>query len=237
MIKLNNGPTFITIEGGQGSGKSTQSRLLYNYLLHHKVKAILTREIGGIDSGEDIRKLFLNYNFLKTSEIMLVMAARYEHIHKKVLPSLLSDISVICDRFVDSTACYNSDSSNGCFLLNKVYELHQELMKCNLDDLEISDSSYINTELYEKFNNQPVIPDITFLMDLDPLVAYRRVKCRIQNLGNVNRFDAQGIEYYKKIHSNFITIANLYPSRIIKIDCNDCSEEDIHQKILQHIML
>ncbi|MDA9163874.1 dTMP kinase, partial [Rickettsiaceae bacterium] len=117
-----NRPKFITFEGGEGSGKSTQSKMLHQYLLSKNIKAIHTREVGGTVEAEKIRDLLVYSELLSMSELMLVMAARYEHINKVIIPALLEGSWVICDRFVDSTACYQSGDSG--LSMDDIYELH-----------------------------------------------------------------------------------------------------------------
>jgi dTMP kinase len=144
-----NKPYFITFEGGEGSGKTTQSRMLHEYLLSKNQKVILTREIGGTLEAEKIRELIFNSDFLPISELLLVMAARYEHIYKVILPALSRGESVICDRFVDSTACYQGQVIG----IDTVYKLHKELMS-------------------------NIMPDITFFIDLQPTIAMPRTLAR-----------------------------------------------------------
>lgn len=102
---------FISFEGGEGCGKSTQCKMLYDYLQSCNIKVVITREIGGADSAEAIRNIIVNKELLSMSELMLVMVARYEHMHKLILPKLREGYYVICDRFVDSTACYQGLTS------------------------------------------------------------------------------------------------------------------------------
>lgn len=142
---------FITFEGMEGSGKSTQVKMLYDYLKSKNVKTVLTREIGGVESSEAIRDIVVNHELLPMSELMLVMTARYEHIQKLILPKLREGYTVICDRFVDSTACYQGiDQGIG---IEKVYKLHRELM-LNL------------------------MPDLTFFIDIEPEIALSRALSR-----------------------------------------------------------
>ena len=147
-----NKPYFITFEGGEGSGKTTQSRMIYEYLLSQDQKVIFTREIGGTLEAEKIRDLIFNSDLLPMSELLLVMAARYEHIHNVILPALAAGSSVICDRFIDSTACYQGQIIG----LDSVYKLHKELMS-------------------------NILPDITFFIDLPPQIAMPRTLARGDN--------------------------------------------------------
>jgi len=122
-------PKFITFEGGEGSGKSTQSKMLHEYLRARHIKSIHTREVGGTPEAEQIRNLLVYSELLPVSELMLVMAARYEHINNVIIPALQDGNWVICDRFVDSTACYQSGESG--LTIDDIYELHDQLMKAN----------------------------------------------------------------------------------------------------------
>ena len=119
-------PFFITFEGGEGSGKTTQSHMLYEALLSKNYKVIHTREMGGTPEAEKIRNLMLHSDILPMSELFLVMAARYEHISKLISPSLNTGQIVVCDRFLDSTACYQGQHKE--IGIDLVYKLHKEVM-------------------------------------------------------------------------------------------------------------
>ncbi|WPY00350.1 Thymidylate kinase [Candidatus Trichorickettsia mobilis] len=146
MIDYNN-PKFVTFEGVVGCGKTTQSKMLHEHLLSKGLEARRTREIGGTRVAELIRDIVIYEHMLPYSELLLIMAARYEHIHKIIIPALTLNQWVICDRFVDSTACYQGLSDIGS---DKVYQLHDEI-----------------------FNN--LMPDITFFIDVPPTEALDRI--------------------------------------------------------------
>jgi dTMP kinase len=102
-------PLFITFEGIEGSGKSYLSKKLYKFLKNKKLPVVLTREPGGSKSAEKIRSLVLKGEkdkFLKTTDTLLYLASRNEHINKKIKPSIKSNNIIICDRFLDSTYAY-----------------------------------------------------------------------------------------------------------------------------------
>ena len=193
---------FITFEGIEGCGKSTQCKLLYDYLLSKNIKVILTREIGGVESSEAIRDIVVNSELLPLSELMLVMAARHEHIQKLILPKLQDNYWVICDRFVDSTACYQGLYPE--IGVNKIYRLHQELM-LNL------------------------LPDITYLVDLEPTEALSRVLRRDNN----NKFEDKDVGFHQKIYQGCHNLAEQFPQRIIKIVTNNLTQEEVHTEILK----
>ena len=140
-------PKFITFEGVVGCGKTTQSKMLHEHLLSKGLEARRTREIGGTRVAELIRDIVIYEHMLPYSELLLIMAARCEHIHKIIIPALTLKQWVVCDRFVDSTACYQGLSDIGS---DKVYQLHNEI-----------------------FNN--LMPDITFFIDVPPTEALDRI--------------------------------------------------------------
>jgi dTMP kinase len=140
-------PKFITFEGGENSGKTTQSKMLYEYLLSKGIKAIHTREPGGTPEGEKIRDIIVNSEIRPLTELLLVTAARYEHLHNVIFPALASNHWVICDRYIDSTTCYQ------CW------------------DMDIA-----TEEFYKFFSYYFVMPNITFFMDLKPEICFSRAK-------------------------------------------------------------
>lgn len=117
------------------------------------------------------------------SELLQVMAARYDHMVRKIIPAMASGVTIICDRFIDSTACYQGlEIEEGMEL---VYSLHKKLMLS-------------------------IMPDITFFIDIEPKIVMERVKARNGSDGNSsnnNRFDIKDLDYYKKIHNGFRTLA------------------------------
>lgn len=154
MINKNYKPKFITFEGVEGCGKSTQSKMLYEYLVSQNIKVILTREVGGTKEAESIRDILLHStDLLPMSELMLVMAARYEHIHKVIIPALKNGIWVVCDRFIDSTVAYQGQDKN--IGAEMVYEMHMQI--------------------------HGLLPDITFFIDLRPDIALKRTIGRSDN--------------------------------------------------------
>jgi dTMP kinase len=141
---------FISFEGGEGSGKTTQSLLLHEYLTKKSIRAVLTREPGGSDLGEELRILLKKQHNPK-AELLLLLASRHDHVQNLILPNLESGNWVICDRFIDSTMCYQG-------LLK---ELGAEYIK-NLHDQIIGE----------------IWPNVTFLMDLPTFHIKDRIKIR-----------------------------------------------------------
>ena len=180
--------------------------MLYDYLQSCNIKVVLTREIGGIDSAEVIRDIIANKELLPISELMLVMAARYEHIQKLILPKLQDNYWVICDRFVDSTACYQGLALE--IGLDKIYRLHQELM-LNL------------------------MPDITFFIDVEPVEALHRALSHKDS----NKFEQKSLEFHRQVSQGFHALAKQFSQRIVKINANDLTVQEVHKKILKSLQL
>ncbi|OAM04654.1 MAG: thymidylate kinase [Wolbachia endosymbiont of Dactylopius coccus] len=141
---------FITFEGIDGSGKTTQSELLANYFkqIHGENNVVLTREPGGTDFAEKIRGLLLKDNIDPISELLLLISMRHEHMKKLILPALKEGKTVICDRFIDSTIAYQG------YGLGVDLSLIRDLHKL----VEIK------------------YPDITFILDIDVQVGLSRAK-------------------------------------------------------------
>lgn len=226
-------PKFITFEGGEGSGKSTQSRKLYEYLSANDVKVTHTREIGGTDLAEKIRDIVVHSEMMNISELLIIMAARYDHIIKVIIPALLDGISVICDRFVDSTVCYQFDESE--ISMDYVCDLHKDLMIKQVQKY-FEEHTSMNDEkqgLLDSIIKKQVMPDVTFLMDLHPKVALERAIIR----GQANKFEAKSFQYHERLYSAFKEQANKYSNRFKVIDCSDKDVSEIHQDIISHIDL
>lgn len=201
----NNSPKFITFEGGEGSGKSTQSKMLYEYLIAQGLKAIHTREVGGTKEAEEIRDLLVHRELYPISELMLVMAARYEHINKLIMPYLLDGYWVICDRFIDSTACYQSIEPD--LTIDDIFALHNKLMT---------------------FNGKIVMPDHTFFMDISPQIGLQRSV----NTGQTNKFEDKDLKFHQLVYDRFKLVAGKYPDRIKSINCQNKDPKKIHDEII-----
>jgi len=180
---------FITFEGIEGSGKSTQSKKLQEFFLQNKIDAILTREPGGCEISEQIRKILLaeEFNNMQAlTEILLNFSARLEHVEQVIKPALKSGKVVICDRFFDSTYAYQGSACGVDFAVI------EQIQKITLKDFE---------------------PDITFLIDVDVKQAFARINSRIDN----NRYEKLGLEFHQKVRSGFLKLADKN-QRIKKID-------------------
>lgn len=208
-----NKPKFITFEGGEGSGKSTQSKMLYEYLLKQGVKAIHTREVGGTPEAEKIRDILVYSELMPISELMLVMAARYEHINKVIIPALKAGTWVICDRFIDSSACYQSGKDSD-LSVEMIFKLHKELMKDSGDQ-----------------KSSGLMPHLTFFMDVPPAIGLKRAGIR----GDVNKFEEKNITFHDEIYACFKEIAIKDPARFKVIDAVDRSIDEIHAEVIKKL--
>ena len=181
---------FISFEGIDGCGKSTQAKILSEELIACGHKVLLTREPGGSDGAEEIRNLLLTGNTDRWSaetEILLFTAARRDHLERTILPALENGLAVICDRFSDSTRVYQGVTRGD--LRNLVDQL---------------DSAMI-----------PRQPDITVLIDLDPTISLARA---IERSNKEARFEDFGVEMQIKLRKGFLTLAHEFPNRFMVID-------------------
>ena len=181
---------FISFEGIDGSGKSTQAKLLAKTLGDLGYDVVLTREPGGSVGAEEIRALVLQGDpdrWSAESEILLFTAARRDHMEKTILPALNAGKIVICDRFADSTRMYQGLSRGD--LRNLVDELHNLMI--------------------------PKDPDLTVLIDLDPTLGLSRAKAR----NTVEeRFEDFGVALQEKMRIGFLNLAEQYANRFRVID-------------------
>jgi len=220
-------PQFITFEGGEGSGKSTQSKMLHDYLLSKSIKSIHTREVGGTVEAEKIRHLLVYSELMPISELMLVMAARYEHINKVIIPALLDGSWVICVRFIYSTACFQSGAS--VLTLDDIYELHEKLMIVSYDN-EAENISHPQIDIHE-YNTRGIMPDLTFFMDIPPEIGLKRVEVR----GDANKFEEKNVAFHKEVYARFKSITERDKSRFLSIEAIDKTIDEIHQDILNKV--
>lgn len=196
------GPLFITFEGIDGSGKSTQARRLADMLRGSGAGVTLTREPGGSAGAEEIRALLVTGDpgrWSPETEILLFTAARRDHLERTIRPALARDEIVICDRFADSTRVYQGATRGD--LRGKVDQLH-ELM--------------IGVE-----------PDLTLIIDMDPGHALQRGLARE---GAGQRFEEMGLALQEKVRAGYRDLARAAPGRCIIVD-GDRDEESIARDI------
>ena len=183
---------FITFEGIDGSGKSTQTKLLAARLQDEGYDIILTREPGGSEGAEEIRDLVLQGatdRWSAETEILLFTAARRDHIERTILPALIHGKIVICDRFADSTRMYQGISRGDLRAL--VDQLHLLMI--------------------------PYDPDITILIDINPEIGLKRAKARATA---EERFEDFGLDLQQRMRSGFLELAREFETRIAVVDGN-----------------
>lgn len=201
-----NNSFFITFEGGEGSGKSTQVKLLYKYLESNNYQVTLTREPGGTIIGEQLRKILVQGKVDKINSIteaLIFLAARSNNWEKVIKPALDNNKIVICDRFQDSTVVYQGICNN-----------------INVDLLN---------NIYKQITNN-IFPNRTYLIDIDPLIGLQR---SIKHNNKEIRFEKKSIEYHKKIREAYLKIAR-NNNRYLVIDGN-LNIQEIHNIIISDI--
>ena len=202
---MNKNFQFISFEGIEGCGKSTQAKKLYEYFLSKQIDCLLTREPGGSLAGEKIRGILLDEEIDKLSaksELLLNFASRIEHVEKVIKPALKSGKIVICDRFVDSTYAYQGSA------MGIAFEEIEKIQKIAIGEF---------------------MPDITFLINVSVDEAFARISSR----GNNNRYEKLGNEFHQKVYEGFFELAKKN-SRINIVDGTQ-NQQQVFQKILNII--
>lgn len=181
---------FITLEGIEGSGKSTSLDTISKSLETHNIEFIVTKEPGGGPLGKDLRKMLLDKKTSISSEVelLLMMADRKNHIDNIVEPSLEKGVWVISDRYLDSSYAYQGGGRQ--IDVSKI-DLLTELLKLP-------------------------IPDLTLLFDLSPEIALQRAK----NRSELDRFESEPIDFHQRIREAYLTLANDNIERYVVIDAS-----------------
>jgi len=197
---------FITLEGGEGTGKSTQVRRLAAALEARGIKALATREPGGAPGAEEIRKLMVEgepgrWNAI--TETLLAYAARADHVARTIGPALKEGRWVISDRFSDSTFAYQGAGRG----------VDRETIR-RIDSAVLDDFA----------------PDLTLILDLDVATGLARAHARLQNqAGSENRFEKFGPEFHEKLRQAFLDMARRYPERCRVIDASGTEDQVAEQ--------
>lgn len=206
---------FITLEGGEGTGKSTQVKMLGAALSAAGVDAVLTREPGGTDQAERIRNLMIQRdagNFDPLTEAMLMMSARREHLVNRIWPSMEQGKWVVSDRFVDSTRAfqgYGMGLDQG--LIDRIYSM-----------------------IAGEFQ-----PDLTFVFDIDAEKGLSRSLKQLavtadKNESTEDRYERMGVPFHSRLRQGFLEIAKRFPNRCVIIDAAQ-DIATIHGQILKII--
>lgn len=209
---------FITIEGGEGVGKSSFSSRLADHLVQCGQKIVKTAEPGGTPAAQAIRQLFLHPpsddSLLPETELFLVSAARVQHLGKKIIPSLDRGEWVLCDRFVDSMRVYQGEMGR----------ISQDLVESMI-----------------QISCRGVDPDLTFLLDCDVSIMLERLRKRqslnregIGGAQQATRFDEAGLVYHEKLRQAYLNVARRYSDRIAILDASQNPDQVVEQAL--HLM-
>ena len=183
---------FITLEGGEGAGKSSQIQVVKDYLEARGIDVVVTREPGGTPVGQEIRNLLVSGDKDKwspLSETLLILADRAAHLERVIRPALADGKYVVCDRFFDSTRAYQGIA--GGLGLEVIHNLQQPVLGTTL-------------------------PDVTLLLDIDP----EKGLSRAQERGGDLRFESKTLAYHQTLRQAFLDFAKQEPERMVVIDAD-----------------
>lgn len=196
---------FISIEGGDGCGKSTQARLLVDWLRDEGLSVVPTREPGGTPGAEAIRQLLLHpqtdQQWSPEAEAMLFAAARSDHVSRLIEPALSNGRWVVCDRFVDSSLAYQGVAG----------DLGTEAIKA-----------------LHRIGSKGRLPDRTILLQVDPELAADRLKAR--DRGAADAIGGRSAGYHARVAEAFAALAKAEPERIVTVKA-DGSLDEVHQRV------
>jgi len=195
---------FVTFEGIEGSGKTTQIRRLSTHLAAKGVPHLVTREPGGTPLSDEIRALVLvprEETVFPEAELLLYVAARAQHVRGRILPALLSGQAVLCDRFSDATTAYQA----------------------NARGLEASLVDRLN-----RFAAGGLVPALTLLFDLPPEEGFARIKGR----GSAaDRLERESLDFHRAVREGYLRLAGRDPGRVVRIDAA-APEEEVFRSVL-----
>lgn len=190
---------FITIEGVEGSGKSSTMKKVVERLKKEGYQIVTTREPGGTPIAEQIRNIILdvnNTNLDARAEALLYAASRRQHLIEKVWPNLRDGKIVICDRYIDSSLAYQGGARH------------------------LGIENIININMFATENTWP---DLTLLFDIDPEIGLRRIAQN--NNREVNRLDLEKLDFHRNVRKTFLELAKKYPNRYVIIDSSKPQNE------------
>ena len=200
---------FITLEGPEGSGKTTAVNYAVSKLEEMGYKIVRTREPGGTPIAEQIRNVILDKENTKMdprTEALLYAASRRQHLVEKVWPAIKEGKIVICDRYLDSSLAYQGGARG----------------------LGVDNILNINS-----FATEGTFPDLTLLFDLDPKIGLARISANASR--EVNRLDLEKLEFHEKVRNTFLELAKRYPERFVIIDASK-SQEEVAEATLKTIL-
>lgn len=197
---------FITIEGGEGCGKSTLRAGLANWLTQKGLTSKVTREPGGTPMADAIRHIFAEPPAQEKmhimTELMLVSAGRHQHVKELIKPTLAQNTWVICDRYVDSSRVYQG----------KIGGIESQFV-----------------EEVIRHSTEALAPDLTFLLDCPVEVMMQRLKSRDGQVVGVSRYDEANESFHRKIRDSYLELAKTFQDRIVLIDASQTPEKCMQQ--------
>lgn len=204
------GGWLITFEGGEGTGKSTQLRLLEQRLTARGIAVVVTREPGGTQLAEAVRGLLLDPTQAPDglSELLLLAAARHDHVVRVVAPALARGEIVLCDRYTDSSMVY------------------QGIVR------QVGESV---TEQINHLATGGLVPDLTLIFDMDPEAAVARARSRNLDRNNhQSRLDDEPSHFHRKVREGYLRLAERQPQRLRLIDAG-ADQETVFKRLLEHL--
>ncbi len=203
---------FITFEGPDGCGKTTQITLLAEYLAGQGYPVCHTREPGGTSIGEQVRKILHsqdNQEMVSQAEILLYSASRAQLVAEKIIPALAEGTTVLCDRYYDSTLAYQGYGR----------QLDLETLR-----------------LITGFATQGLKPDLTLYLDIDPEAGLRRRQ--IDQAAEWNRLDALELDFHRRVHDGYHRLMETEPERWVKVDAArpvEVIQSEIRQIVIERL--
>ncbi|PEE44320.1 dTMP kinase [Bacillus pseudomycoides] len=196
---------FVTIEGPEGSGKSTLITKLLPHFEKKEQKVIATREPGGIAISEEIREILhkQEHTMMEArTEALLYAAARRQHLVEKVMPALEKNYLVLCDRFIDSSLAYQGYARG--LGIDKVFEIN-------------------------RFATEDCMPSLTIYLDIEPEVGLARIEKDANR--EVNRLDMESIEFHKRVREGYLQVVDCFSDRIVIVNADQPMEKILEEVI------
>ena len=197
---------FITIEGSEGVGKTTNINFIVNFLTNHNKEVIETRGPGGTAAAEDIRKILLNPEselIPDIAELLLFFAARSLHLENVIVPALRAGKFIICDRFTDATIAYQGFGRG--FDIDRINNIAQ----------------WVHADIQ---------PDLTILLDAPAEIGMQRAIKR----GEIDRMESEEISFYERVREGYICLAKQYSDRFVVVDANQPLDL-VQKEIIMHL--
>jgi len=196
---------FISLEGGDGAGKSTAITLLEKRITEQGLPVLVTREPGGVDIAEQIREVILNRANTKMdgrTEALLYAAARRQHLVEKVIPALEQGKIVLCDRFIDSSLAYQGVARG--LPTDEIFAINQ-------------------------FAIEDRMPDLTFYLDVSPEVGLARIEAN--STREKNRLDLEKVSFHNRVREGYELLIHKFPERIVRINADQPIEQVVDEML------